>query len=187
MKFTFLTTTFLASTIAISATAQVGGQIGKSIKTWLHDEKIIEAVKTQNEAHKDLTQSNIDKLDTQWRTEAKADGDKPLINKVLNNDLSTFLKQVQKKHSATYTEIFVMDNKGLNVGQSNITSDYWQGDEEKWLETFAKGPDKEHVAPIEKDESTGKSQTQVSFTVTDPETGEAIGAVTVGVNVEFAL
>jgi hypothetical protein len=38
------------------------------------------------------------------------------------------------------TEMFVMDAKGLNVGQSDVTSDYWQGDEAKWQKTYGAGP-----------------------------------------------
>ena len=34
-----------------------------------------------------------------------------------------------------------MDKFGLNVGQSSVTSDYWQGDEDKFQKTFAVGPD----------------------------------------------
>ncbi len=39
------------------------------------------------------------------------------------------------------TEVFVMDARGLNVAASDVTSDYWQGDEEKFSETFPKGPE----------------------------------------------
>ena len=31
------------------------------------------------------------------------------------------------------------DNKGLNVGQSDVTSDYWQGDEAKWKKSYKMG------------------------------------------------
>jgi uncharacterized phage infection (PIP) family protein YhgE len=33
----------------------------------------------------------------------------------------------------------VKDNKGLNVGQSDVTSDYWQGDEAKWKKSYKMG------------------------------------------------
>jgi hypothetical protein len=81
-----------------------------------------------------------------------------------------------------YTEIFVMDNKGLNVGQSDVTSDYWQGDEAKWQKTYQVGPDAIHVSDVEQDESSQVFQAQVSVPVVDG--GQVIGAVTVGVNVD---
>ncbi|MEM9268058.1 MAG: hypothetical protein AAGA78_03855, partial [Pseudomonadota bacterium] len=81
------------------------------------------------------------------------------------------------------TEVFVMDNKGLNVGQSEITSDLWQGDEAKWQETFGEVQGTMHVSDVEFDESTGFYQTQVSMPALDPVTGEALGAITFGVNI----
>ena len=72
----------------------------------------------------------------------------------------------------------------MNVAISDRTSDYFQGDEAKWQETFLKGPDAVHVSELEFDESTQKVQTQVSLSVTDPETGEVIGAVTLGISLD---
>ncbi|MGO7624082.1 hypothetical protein ACC687_38970, partial [Rhizobium ruizarguesonis] len=39
------------------------------------------------------------------------------------------------------TEIFVMGAKGLNVGQSDTTSDYCQGDEANFQKSFGAGKD----------------------------------------------
>ena len=60
-----------------------------------------------------------------------------MIDDILRNSLSGFLKAKKKESEGLFTEIFVMDNKGMNVGQSDITSDYWQGDEAKWIKTYA--------------------------------------------------
>jgi len=93
------------------------------------------AVKAQNAKHASLTQADIDTLDKKWRAETKG-SDKSLINATLSNTLSKHLIQVKNASGGLYTEIFVMDNKGLNVGQSDLTSDYWQGDEAKWQKTY---------------------------------------------------
>ena len=85
------------------------------------------------------------------------------------------------------TEIFVMDNKGLNVGQSDVTSDYWQGDEAKWQKTFLAGADAVFIDAVEFDESTQTFQSQLSLPVVDPQSGDVIGAVTIGVNVDTLL
>ncbi len=153
------------------------------VQTWLTDKAIIDAVNAQNAAHAGLAQADIDKLDQQWRSEVSA-ASKPVIDKVMGNGLSTFLKSRQAANAGLYTEIFVMDNKGLNVGQSEITSDYWQGDEPKWQETFGKGPGSMHISEVEEDESTQTYQSQLSLPIVDPASGQAIGAITIGVNVE---
>jgi hypothetical protein len=150
---------------------------------WLQDKTIIEAIKAQNKKHAALTQGEIDKLDKQWRAEIDAT-DKPLINVTMKNELSAFLKKKKEASKGLLTEIFVMDDKGLNVGQSDITSDYWQGDEAKWQKTFLVGPDAIFVDKVEKDESTQELQVQVSVTIKDPETGKPIGAITLGISVD---
>ncbi len=148
------------------------------IKTWLQTDTVIDAVKAQNAKNASLSQADIDALDKEWRA-----GDATLIDSVLNNDLSKYLQQVKEEGQGLYTEIFVMDDKGLNVGQSDKTSDYWQGDEAKWQQTYAVGPDSMHLSDVEEDESSQTFQMQISLPIVD--NGAAIGAVTVGVNAEM--
>ena len=152
----------------------------------LSDPVLIEALRAQNADHAGLSDADIDALDTQWRQSAEA-GSGPLVDDLLARGLSNYLRTVQEESAGQITEIFVMDNRGLNVGQSVITSDYMQGDEAKWQQTFLLGPDAIFVDELEFDDSTSAFQSQVSGTIVDPETGEAIGAITVGVNVETLL
>ncbi len=144
--------------------------------------EVIAAVNAQNGKTAGYDQAKIDELDKTWRAEADAT-DQPMIDEILENDLSGYLADAQSASDGLFTEIFVMDGKGLNVGQSDVTSDYWQGDEAKWKETFLKGKGAVHIGDLEEDESTQQLQSQVSVSVTDPASGETIGAVTFGVNV----
>ena len=150
--------------------------------SWLNDKAVIAAIKEQNTKHAALAQTDIDRLDKEWRAQVDA-AQKPLIEGVLKNPLSAFLAAKKDESKGVITEVFVMDDKGLNVGQSDITSDYWQGDEAKWQKTFLIGPDAIFLDKIQKDESTQTLQMQVSVSIKDPETGKAIGAVTFGLNV----
>jgi len=153
------------------------------IRMWVKDPIVVNAIKAQNQKHASLTQADIDRLDKQWRAETGASS-QPMIKAVLANDLSKFLKAKKDAGNGLYTEIFVMDNKGLNVGQSDITSDYWQGDEAKWQKTYSVGPNAVHVSEVKKDESTQAFQGQLSMSVVDPANNQVIGAITVGINVE---
>ena len=159
---------------------------GGGAMAWVSDPAVVSSIKAQNSKHASLGQSDIDSLDKKWRAETKS-ADKPMISGVLAKPLSGFLKKVQADSKGLYTEIFVMDNRGLNVGQSNITSDYWQGDEAKWKKTYKVGPDAVHIGKVEKDESTQTFQSQLSLPVVDPATKTVIGAVTIGVNVDQLL
>jgi len=145
--------------------------------------EVVAAVKAQNEKNASLDQATIDSLDLQWRTEVDDNGG-PLSTEVLANALSVHLKQVKDDNGGLFTEIFVMDNKGLNVGQSDLTSDYWQGDEAKWQKTFPVGPTAVFVDAVELDESPQTLQAQVSLSIVDLDSETVIGAATFGIDVE---
>jgi hypothetical protein len=156
--------------------------INANVKSWAADPVIVAAIKAQNAANAGLSQADIDALDEKWRAEVEADAH-PTIDAVLSNPVSEFLKAKQEGSEGTITEIIVMDAKGLNVGQSSVTSDVWQGDEGKFQKTFGVGPGALFVDEAEKDESTQMLQSQASMTVVD-ETGKPIGALTIGVNLD---
>lgn len=162
---------------------EVKKYVAAKVMPWLADKTVVDAIKAQNAKNAALTEADILKLDKEWRAQVDATA-KPLIDGVMKNALSTFLKAKEVASNGLVTEIFVMDDKGLNVGQSDITSDYWQGDEAKWQKTFQVGPDVVFVDKVEKDESTQQLQVQVSISIKDPETGKVIGAVTIGLNVD---
>jgi hypothetical protein len=88
---------------------------------------------------------------------------------------------VQEESGGRFTEIFATDAKGLNVAQSTITSDYWQGDEDKFTKSFGAGADAVFLGEVEQDESTQTFQSQVSVTIVD-ESGAPIGSITFGVD-----
>ena len=162
---------------------QIISTFESEIKPWLTDPAVVDAVKAQNEQHAALSDADIEGLDQQWRAEAKS-GSGPLIDKVLAAALSKYLAEKKSVLGGVVTEMFVMDSRGLNVGQSDVTSDYMQGDEAKWQQTYGAGPDAVFVDEVEFDDSTESFQSQISATVTDPATGEAIGAITIGINIE---
>ncbi len=130
------------------------------VSSWAGNPAVIDAINAQNAKYASLSQADIDKMDKTWRAEVKAGGG-PLSSGILANALSAFLKKVKEDSAGLYTEIFVMDNKGLNVGQSDVTSDYWQGDEAKWQKTYSVGPKAVHVGKIDTDESSQMLQSDL--------------------------
>lgn len=158
--------------------------VESQVSEWIASPAIVEAIKAQNEKHAGLGQGDIDSLDQQWRAEVGA-STTPLIDSVLRTPASSFLRDQLFASDGLITEIFLMDDKGLNVAASDITSDYWQGDEAKWQKTYSAGANAVHFGDVELDESTQQHQSQVSVSIIDPATGETIGAATIGVNVEY--
>ena len=151
-----------------------------SLRAIADDPVVIAAITAQNAMTSGYDQAKIDALDQQWRAEVSADS-KPLIDATLGTEASKFLLAAQEGSGGVFTEIFVMDAKGLNVAQSTVTSDYWQGDEDKFTASFGAGGGAVHLGEIEQDESTQEFQSQISITIVDPATGAPIGAVTAGV------
>ena len=156
------------------------------LSKWLADPSLIAAIKGQNADHVGLTQTDIDTLDQTWRAETKSE-DQPLITEILNREVSSWMRDKQSETADFVTEVFAMDNRGLNVAQNVATSDFWQGDEAKWKETFGNQSGAIHISEVEFDESTGVYQSQVSMPVRDPATGALIGAITFGINVQSLL
>lgn len=154
------------------------------IAAFASDPILVNAILAQNAVTGGYDQAKIDALDAQWRAEVGA-ASKPLIDATLSNAASQYLAGVQEASAGKFTEIFAMDAKGLNVAQSTLTSDYWQGDEDKFTASFGAGADAVHIGEVEQDESTQVFQSQVSVPITDPATGTLIGAITVGVDVSM--
>ena len=151
------------------------------LQSWITDPVIIYAIKEQNELRASVTDFKIRGMDKRWIDGGKY-GD--MVLEMLDRQASIITRDRRELSNGIITEIIVMDNRGMNVAISDRTSDFYQGDEAKYQETFLKGPDAVHVSELEFDESTQKIQTQVSLTVTDPESGEPIGAVTLGIDLQ---
>ena len=154
------------------------------LKGWLRDAGLVAAVRSQNAANSGLTPADLARLDEAWQNEVGAPAT-PTIGRVLGRPESAWLRERKEAAAGLITEVFVMDRHGLNVAQSDVTSDYWQGDEAKWQETYGAGPGAIHISEVEYDGSTQTYQSQVSLTLVDPATGEAIGAATFGIDVSL--
>jgi merozoite surface antigen 2c len=150
------------------------------IREWLKKPVVEISINAQNKRYASIPQEEIDALDKQWRAERKSE-DQPLIAATLSSPLSNYLTQIQAGSGGLFTEIFVMDAKGLNVGQSSITSDFWQGDEGKFQKTFPNGADAVFVDEAELNEGTKTWRAQVNLTIANAE-NQPIGAVTVEYN-----
>lgn len=184
------TLSFAIAGVMLSSVALAGGHekdamrklADKQVKAWTAAATVVNAVRAQNSKNAGLSQADIDSLDKQWRAETSASRS-PMIDNVMSAPLSKYLRKVKQDGEGLFTEIFVMDNRGLNVGQSDPTSDYWQGDEAKWKKTYLAGPGAVFIDDVEFDDSSQTYQSQLSMAITDPNTGNVIGSITVGVDV----
>jgi len=144
---------------------------------------VVSAISAQNGKTASCAQAQIDELDRIWRAEVVMAGS-AMIRSDPDNPAAGCPSAKLEEAGGAIAGIFVMDARGLNVAASSVTSDYWQGDEEKFTESFPKGAGALHISEIEFDESSQTFQSRVSFTVFDPAAQEPLGAVTVGFNAD---
>lgn len=137
---------------------------------------LVTAVKAQNTQGKSL--DSIKELDQKW---IATEGIDPFMSSLMSNDAAKFLTTFEAS-KPYYQEIFLMDNQGANVAMTAKTSDYWQGDEDKWQKSFANGKGDKHIGPVKFDTSSQAYLVQISIPVMDGDT--AIGAITIGINLD---
>lgn len=186
IKQTFAALTIVLSTQSAAAdefTPALEEYLATNVTSWVTDPVIIDALRAANAQTSDYDAARINEMDQAWRAEV-GQSSTPTITPILDNAAAAFLRNQVEASAGVISEIFIMDAVGLNAAASSVTSDMWQGDEDKFIATFNVGPDAVHIGDVEFDESTQAYLGQISMTITDPETGDQLGAVTIGVNAE---
>jgi hypothetical protein len=140
------------------------------------DDRLVAAVEAQTK--KGVSLDKIKELDAAWMAEK---GINAFMRGLLDNSNSGRLKQLIGAH-AFILEAFVMDNQGALVGLTNKTSDYWQGDEAKFTESYKGGQGAVHYGKAEFDKSANATLVQISVPVV--KAGKAIGAITFGISID---
>lgn len=151
-------------------------QLAEGLRAWGENPILIGAVKSQNAEN--LTLEAIKARDKIWLDTSGIDD---FMKGIMENAAAKELARLEKSEPY-YFELFLMDNQGANVAMTNKTSDYWQGDEAKFTESFNKGQGAVHIGNVKFDESAQAYLVQVSVPVMDG--GHAIGAITIGINVD---
>ncbi len=119
------------------------------------------------------SQSEIAARDQRWRK-----GDATVIDPVLGNALSNHLKAALAGTWPKVAEIIVTGVRGCNIAVSPKTTDYWQGDEAKFLKTLGAENRDFFADTPEFDESAGTFLQQISKQMTH--NGQPVGVITVG-------
>ncbi len=140
------------------------------------DAVIVKAVKAENAKGK--TPDQVKEHDKKWRA---TPGIADFMKALMESECGKHLQGIQKSRKY-FAEIFVMDNLGANVAMTDKTSDYWQGDEDKFIKSYNGGKGGLHISDVEFDDSTQAYLVQVSVPVKDR--GKVVGAITFGVDVD---
>ncbi len=144
------------------------------ITKYTNDETVIHAVQAQNQ--KRVTMDEILKLDRDW---IRGTVSEDFVKTLMENHCASKLKELAKEIPSSL-EAFLIDNQGALVCMTQKTSDYWQGDEPKWIDSFKGGAGETVISKREYDQSTKSTLLHVSVPIMDQE--KAIGVLCVGIN-----
>ena len=163
-----------------NAYAFCAGTLIKEIKALASKPEVIEAVKASNA--RQLGKERIMELDERW---IKLKGRLPEADQIMNSKVSALLTAAMNKQSY-FKEAILTGNQGETVAMNMVTTDYWQGDEEKFTAIFdtnlpSRKPDS-HISRARWDDSTKAMIAQVSVPVYDGD--YMIGTLTVGVDLK---
>lgn len=121
--------------------------------------------------------------DQQWMA-ARAGGSLTLLaEQILAQPGSQYLRQVQQRYAPLFAELFVSDQQGLVVAMSQPTSDYWQGDEAKFLQSRDLQPGQLLIEGVRYDDSSQRFLAQLHAPLFDAE-GVRLGTLTFGMDIE---
>lgn len=118
-----------------------------------------------------LSGDEIRKFDQDWATAQPND---ELLSKVSDNQCSKHLLTFQHDNPV-FAEIFITDTNGLNICQTNKTSDYYQADEDWWKEGYREGLGQAGFGSIEFDKSAGMEAIPLHIPIYDPQTHQVLG------------
>jgi hypothetical protein len=166
---------------AIDASAALDAKVKEFAKAKLlplvGDARLAAAVAAQNARKVPLAE--IQRIDQEW---SAAEAELPIQKEMLGNACAEAIRAIGKD-LPPLREVFAMDNQGANVGQNSLTSDYWQGDEDKWQKSYAGGVGGLDVGKPKMDKSAGAVLQQVSLPIATAD-GVVVGAITCGIAVD---
>lgn len=185
LKVVALAVLWLAGTAGAAAQEQIPqeeleGLLKVKIRTVQHlalNPVLVRATRQQNRVG--LTLDEIKRRDDAWRGSKELT---PFKRSQQESRAGKLLKRFVDR-SVSFNEAFLTDVQGANVAAYPATSDYWQGDEDKWIESYRGGDSRIFIGPLELDDSTQTYAVQISAPVLDRD--RSIGILVVGVTISY--
>ncbi len=111
----------------------------------------------QRHSQANLSIQDMLKIDGRWRQ------DPDLVNSVLDVNVQELFKANLNQAKPVFVELILMGKQGQTLAGVPLTSDYWQGDEAKFIQTLKR--ENVYVSNIDWDESTRTISAQISVPV----------------------
>jgi len=165
--------------------ALVRQRISPYFEHWLTAPVLFQALKKYNLKRAGLAQPDVQKRDQQWQ-EAYRLGNTDALDSLLATALMKHVSQWHAEDKLGYIrEIIITDKRGMNVAARPYSSNYWQGQEAKFLQTITLAEGQWFFDTVQFDSSSRYFQVQVSVPITQGKT--TVGVITLGIDIERAL
>jgi hypothetical protein len=143
------------------------------VKKLAEDPLTIKTVMEFNEKNRDMTLDEILKIDIDWE---ETPGMEEPVRSLITSEYAQYLVDFQEANNG-FPEIFVTDERGLIVGATNKTSDYYQADEAWWKEAYDQGKGRSYRGDVEYDESAMAEAIPLYVPVIEPEGEKVVGVI----------
>ena len=148
--------------------------------------QVKEVLRLKNKEYRAQPQSvaekKVMKFDAEW---IESGGRNDFASGILNSEFSEFLREYQRTAPERYGEIFLTSRMGTTVAMSGTLSDYFQGDEQWWNESFSNGKGRTFLDYRGFDKSVGTLILGVVVPVMDG--SEVIGIIKVNYKIKEIL
>ena len=163
-----------------------------SIRLFKEMNSILDVRQIIDEGPRQESFTDVMTIDSQWTALS------PLAVPDLAADIlalpgSKALQAWQHSHQGLVTEVMLVNDMGTLAAMSQLTSDYWQGDEPKFqkvIENQATQPGGDppiYLSPIRYDKSAARFQVTASRPVLNDHGEPALGVIVIGLSIEEAL
>ena len=163
----------------------LSGQI-ENLQTFALDDSIQRAIEVSNLSYSEDDDEILARLleqDQEWRDAVASNTRTSLMSRRLLNDVASGLGNYQSQFPDNL-EVFATDERGAVVATTNITSDYYQADEEWWQAAYNDGQGKIYISTPEYDESVGTTSVLVAIPIINERNNEVIGVLRTTLSVE---
>jgi len=148
----------------------------ETLVSYGQDTQLVAYVEKSNARPQDI--AKLKALDVRWQ---KKDNIEAFVKTLMASPASVRLGKIIGAHLYV-PEAFIMDSQGTIIGETNRTSTYWKGEQEKFTAAYAGGTGAIWYGSLAYDESTKTNSVQISVPVSKG--GKAIGTITFTINVD---
>lgn len=171
----------IASNVATSISEELVNQVAL-VQTLSLDSSFKNEI-IENSSNGNLAE--IQNRDEQWlNAVANNNTSSSLIRRVLDNSISNTLRNFQGRFDS-HVEVFVTDVYGVNIASTNITSDYYQADEEWWQAAYNSGAGDIYISQPLFDESAQVLAIQMAVPIYDAQNENIIGILRTTIDIEI--